>query len=163
MSTKWKHFSGELYRISCPQSGNFWLGDSIIFHVHEVEKFDRSALLYFVSTELKILAGELFHVHKVEKFDWSDVRYFMSPKWKSIFGELYDISISTNWKTFTGKFYHISLPQSGSVNLKTRQNFMYTKWNSLTGALYNISCPRSGKVKLDRYTILHVHKVEKLN
>ena len=65
----WKYLTGELYCISYPQSGKFWLENSTVFHVHEVEK-----------------------IH------WRDVQYFMSTKWKTLAGELYDISCPRSGK-----------------------------------------------------------------
>ena len=60
MSTKWKNVTGELYYISCPLSKKFWLGNSTVSHVHEVEKFNWRNLQDFMSTKWKTLAGELY-------------------------------------------------------------------------------------------------------
>ena len=34
----------------------------------------------------------IFHVHEVEKFNWRAPRYFISTKWKTFAEELYNIS-----------------------------------------------------------------------
>ena len=62
MSTKWKTLAGELYYISCPQSGKFYQGNSTVFHVQEVEKINWRDLQYFMSTKSKNLAGELYNI-----------------------------------------------------------------------------------------------------
>ena len=36
----------------------------------------------------------MFYVHEVEKFNRKDLRYFMSAKWKALAEELYDILCS---------------------------------------------------------------------
>ena len=77
----------------------------------------------------------IFHVHEVEKFNCRTLEYFMSTIWKSLTGELYGISCPQSgkvklensaifhvnevekfkWKTLTGKLYEISCLLSGNV------------------------------------------------
>ena len=40
MSAKWDILAGELYCISCPRNGKFYLERSAIFYVQEVEEFN---------------------------------------------------------------------------------------------------------------------------
>ena len=60
MSTKWKILARELYHISRQRSGKNQLESSTIFHVHEVEKFNRRTLLDFMPKKWKVLAGKLY-------------------------------------------------------------------------------------------------------
>ena len=57
----------------------------MIFHAHKVQKFD-----WGLST--------ILHVHEVEKFNRRTLRYFMPMKWKSLTGVFYYISCPQSGK-----------------------------------------------------------------
>ena len=120
MCMKWKSLTGKPYDISCPLIGKIQLENSIIFHVHEVEKLNRRALrrlknkveklnwsTYYASCSrsgtFQLGNFTVFHVHEVEMFNLRDLRYFNSTKEENFSWGTLDYFMSTKWKTLTGK------------------------------------------------------------
>ena len=99
-SAKWKSLTGEIFNISCPQSGKYagklyyssyprsgkvLLEQSTILNVHEVQQFYWRTVWYAMPTKRKYLTGELDDIScpRSGKFNWRTLRCLMSAKGKS--------------------------------------------------------------------------------
>ena len=114
-----------------------------------MEKFNRRTLLHFMSTEWKILAGEL-----------------MLTNLKSLTGEIYDISCrpwNGNVSLERSTIFHIHQVENFSWRSLFNLYFISTKLKILTREPYDILCPKGGRFQLGNSILFHIHEVEKFN
>ena len=100
MFTKWKNVNRELCYISCSRSGKFQLGNSTVFHVHEVEKFNWRTYEITCprSGKFWVWNSTVFHVQEVEMFSQKNQENIFSTNWKTFNWEICSHFVSVTLK-----------------------------------------------------------------